>query len=41
MEKIQRIIAGAASRAASFVVRNDAGINSPKDFAGKKLPLHN
>jgi NitT/TauT family transport system substrate-binding protein len=32
-----KIIAGAASGGASFVVRNDAGINSPKDFAGKKF----
>ncbi len=30
-----RIIAGAASGGAVLVVRNDAGINSPKDFAGK------
>ena len=35
--KAIRIIAGAASGGASFVVRNDAGINSPKDFAGKKF----
>src|ERR671939_608418 len=35
--KDPRIIAGAASGGASFVVRNDAGINSPKDFAGKKF----
>jgi NitT/TauT family transport system substrate-binding protein len=35
--KALRIIAGAASGGASFVVRNDAGINSPKDFAGKKF----
>jgi NitT/TauT family transport system substrate-binding protein len=32
-----RIIAGASSGGASFVVRNDAGINSPKDLAGKRL----
>jgi NitT/TauT family transport system substrate-binding protein len=32
-----RIISGAASGGAAFVVRNDAGINSPKDFAGKKF----
>ena len=32
-----KIIAGASSGGASFVVRNDAGINSPKDFAGKKF----
>jgi len=35
--KALRIIAGATSGGASFVVRNDAGINSPKDFAGKKF----
>src|ERR687885_475470 len=35
--KDPRIIAGAASGGASFVVRNDAGINSLKDFAGKKF----
>ena len=35
--KALRIIAGVASGGASFVVRNDAGINSPKDFAGKKF----
>ncbi len=32
-----RIIAGAASGGAVFVVRNDAGINSSADFAGKKF----
>jgi NitT/TauT family transport system substrate-binding protein len=32
-----KIIAGASSGGASFVVRNDAGINSPKDLAGKRL----
>jgi sulfonate transport system substrate-binding protein len=32
-----RIIAGASSGGASFVVRKDAGINSPKDLAGKRL----
>src|SRR6266850_8057590 len=32
-----RIIAGAASGGAVFVVRNDAGINSAADFAGKKF----
>ncbi|MEO9362689.1 MAG: ABC transporter substrate-binding protein [Nitrososphaera sp.] len=32
-----RIISGAASAGAVFVVRNDAGINSPADFAGKKF----
>lgn len=30
-----RIIAGTSSGGAVFVVRNDAGVNSPKDFAGK------
>lgn len=30
-----RIISGAASGGAVFVVRNDSGINSPKDFANK------
>src|SRR5437879_5793301 len=32
-----RIIAGAASGGAVFVVRNDSGINSAADFAGKKF----
>ncbi|MER3448023.1 MAG: sulfate ABC transporter substrate-binding protein [Candidatus Dadabacteria bacterium] len=32
-----RIVSGAASGGASFVVRNDAGINSIADFAGKKF----
>lgn len=32
-----RIISGAASGGAVFVVRNDAGINSVKDFANKKF----
>jgi NitT/TauT family transport system substrate-binding protein len=32
-----RIIAGATSGGAVFVVRNDSGIKSPKDFAGKKF----
>src|SRR6478609_7313828 len=32
-----RIISGAASGGAVFVVRNDSGINSPKDFSGKKF----
>ena len=32
-----KIIAGAASGGAVFVVRNDSGIKSPKDFAGKKF----
>ena len=36
-EKDLKIIAGASSGGASFVVRNDAGINSPKDLAGKRL----
>lgn len=32
-----RIISGAASGGAVFVVRNDVGINSPEDFANKKF----
>ena len=32
-----KIIAGSSSGGASFVVRNDAGINSLKDLAGKRL----
>ena len=32
-----RIISGVASGGAVFVVRNDSGIKSPKDFAGKKF----
>ena len=32
-----KIIAGSSSGGASFVVRNDAGIDSPKDLAGKRL----
>jgi NitT/TauT family transport system substrate-binding protein len=32
-----KIIAGAASGGAVFVVRDDAGINSPKDFTNKKF----
>lgn len=32
-----RIIAGATSGGAVFVVGNDSGIQSPKDFAGKKF----
>jgi len=32
-----RIIAGAASGGTVFVIRNDAGINSAADFAGKKF----
>ena len=32
-----KIIAGAASGGAAFVVRNDSGITSSKDFAGKKF----
>lgn len=35
--EVLRIIAGAASGGAVFVVRNDAGINSVDDFAGKKF----
>jgi NitT/TauT family transport system substrate-binding protein len=36
-EKDVRVIAGATSAGASFVVRNDAGINSAKDLGGKKF----
>jgi NitT/TauT family transport system substrate-binding protein len=36
-EKDLKIIAGASSGGASFVVGNNAGINSPKDLAGKRL----
>jgi NitT/TauT family transport system substrate-binding protein len=32
-----RVIAGATSAGASFVVRNDSGINSAKDLGGKKF----
>jgi NitT/TauT family transport system substrate-binding protein len=32
-----RVIAGASSGGASFVVRNDSGINSAKDLGGKKF----
>jgi NitT/TauT family transport system substrate-binding protein len=32
-----RVIAGATSAGASFVVRNDSGINSEKDLGGKKF----
>lgn len=32
-----RIVSGGASGGAVFVVRNDAGINSPADFEGKKF----
>jgi sulfonate transport system substrate-binding protein len=32
-----RVISGAASGGAVFVVRNDSGINSPQDLANKKL----
>jgi NitT/TauT family transport system substrate-binding protein len=32
-----RIVAGAASAGAVFVVRNDSGIQSPKDIGGKKF----
>jgi NitT/TauT family transport system substrate-binding protein len=34
-----RVIAGATSAGASFVVRNDAGITSAKDLGGKNLLL--
>ena len=32
-----RVIAGAASGGASLIVRNDAGINRPEDFHGKRV----
>jgi NitT/TauT family transport system substrate-binding protein len=32
-----RIVSGASSGGAVFVIRNDSGIQSPKDFAGKKF----
>jgi NitT/TauT family transport system substrate-binding protein len=32
-----RVVAGAASGGAAFVVRNDSGINKPEDFHGKKV----
>ena len=32
-----RVIAGATSAGASFVVRNDAGVTSAKDLGGKKI----
>jgi NitT/TauT family transport system substrate-binding protein len=32
-----KVIAGASSGGASLVVRKDAGINSPKDLAGKRI----
>lgn len=32
-----RVIAGAASGGASLIVRNDAGINKPEDFHGKRI----
>ena len=35
--KSLKIIAGVSSGGAIFVVRNDSGINSVKDFAGKKF----
>jgi len=35
--KALRFISGASSAGAVFVVRNDSGIKSPKDFAGKKF----
>lgn len=35
--KALKVISGAASAGAVFVVRNDSGIQSPKDFAGKKF----
>ena len=36
-ERILELFLGGASGGAVFVVRNDSGINSPKDFAGKKF----
>ena len=35
--KAVRVIASAASGGAVFIIRNDSGIQSPKDFAGKKF----
>lgn len=35
--EVLRIISGAASGGAVFIVRNDAGINSVDDFSGKKF----
>ena len=32
-----RVVAGAASGGASLIVRNDAGINKPSDFHGKRV----
>lgn len=32
-----RVVAGAASGGASLIVRNDAGINKPEDFRGKRV----
>jgi len=32
-----RVVAGAASGGASLIVRNDAGINRPEDFHGKRV----
>jgi NitT/TauT family transport system substrate-binding protein len=32
-----KIVAGSASAGAVFVVRNDSGIQSPKDLGGKKF----
>ena len=32
-----RVVAGAASGGASLIVRNDAGINKPEDFHGKRV----
>ena len=32
-----RVVAGAASGGASLIVRNDAGINQPSDFHGKRV----
>lgn len=35
--KSVRVISGVASGGAVFIIRNDSGIESPKDFAGKKF----
>lgn len=32
-----RVVSGAASGGASLIVRNDAGINTPQDFHGKRI----
>jgi NitT/TauT family transport system substrate-binding protein len=35
--KAVRVVSGVASGGAVFIIRNDSGIHSPKDFAGKKF----